>query len=93
MKHILIFLITSLSFNSLSQNPLYRRFFSTDFSITGAIYDVYQDKKGFIWLGTDAGLIRFDGKNSLSFPSSKKYSKGVTNIFEDNNWQIYFQNF
>jgi len=93
VKQLFIFLLITLSLNSLSQNPLYRRFFSADFSITGAIYDVYQDKKGFIWLGTDAGLIRFDGKNSLSFPSSKKFSRGVTNIFEDKSGQIYCQSF
>lgn len=29
-------------------------------------FDILQDDKGFIWLGTDNGLARFDGKNFVS---------------------------
>ena len=31
------------------------------------IYSVTQDKKGFIWIGTEAGLVRFDGSEFKTF--------------------------
>src|SRR5579883_1273461 len=36
----------------------------------GTIYDIWQDKQGFIWLGTQTGLVRFDG---VRFVSAEKF--------------------
>ena len=33
---------------------------------------IYQDEKGFIWVGTANGLQRFDGSKFIEFLSSKK---------------------
>lgn len=34
---------------------------------SNTVYDVKQDADGFIWVGTDAGLARFDGRNFVTF--------------------------
>lgn len=84
--------IVNLKF-SFAQNPICKRFFDENNGITGAIYDVFQDKKGFIWLGTENGLSRFDGKKIVFFVFPKNYAKSVTNLFQDANDNIYCQNF
>ncbi len=87
---ILLFL---LILNAASQNPLYRRFNDSSGLQNRSIYDIYQDSKGLIWLGTDEGLIRFDGRNFQRFPAHERFRKGITNILEDENSNIYCQNF
>jgi hypothetical protein len=37
---------------------------------SNTIYDIYQDSKGFIWIGTDFGISRFDGHHFENFTSS-----------------------
>lgn len=93
MKWLLYIFLYCITVKGLAQNPLYKRFFENSQSNIGAIYDVYQDKKGFIWLGTESGLIRFDGKSSVLFPAGNAFGKAVTNLFEDANGNIYCQNF
>lgn len=93
MKNVLFIFLICLYTKCISQNPLYKRFFDKNSSVAGSIYDVYQDKKGFIWLGTENGLFRFDGKNATLFAAPKNFSKSVTNILEDKTGCIYCQNF
>lgn len=93
MKYLFYIFLFFINIKSIGQNPLHKRFFENSQSNTGAIYDVYQDKKGFIWLGTESGLIRFDGKSSMLFPAGNAFGKAVTNLFEDPSGNIYCQNF
>ena len=49
---------------------------------------IIQDKRGFMWLGTDDGLNRYDGKNFLHFRKRYNDSTGIsgnliTDLFED----------
>lgn len=46
------------------------------------IKDVFQDRKGFIWLATTEGLIRFDGYDLEIYSIASHYNKGmITNMF------------
>lgn len=46
------------------------------------IKDVFQDRKGFIWLATTEGLIRFDGYELEIYSIASHYSRGlITNMF------------
>lgn len=59
------------------------------------INTIAQDSKGFIWLSTFGGLVRFDGVNFKVF-SSKEYSvllsDRIVNIFIDKNDLIFIAN-
>ncbi|MEO6550628.1 MAG: two-component regulator propeller domain-containing protein [Ferruginibacter sp.] len=48
--------------------------FTTDDGIgllSNVVHSIYQDEKGFIWVGTANGLQRFDGRKFIKFNSSK----------------------
>jgi ligand-binding sensor domain-containing protein len=56
-----------LSINSFAQNPVFKRYGIDDGLPTNEIYQIMQDKKGYIWLGTSKGAVRFDGNRFENF--------------------------
>ncbi|WP_159470018.1 two-component regulator propeller domain-containing protein [Dyadobacter sp. 3J3] len=55
---------------------------------------IFQDKKGFIWLGTRNGLNRYDGTNVISYKNSESDSSSlsnnyVTGVVEDKSGTIW----
>ncbi len=61
---------------------------------TNSINCVYQDKKGFIWLGSRNGLLRYDGYSFKQYRHSNSNqntlsSDGVTSVLEDNNGDLW----
>jgi ligand-binding sensor domain-containing protein len=58
------------------------------------IYAVLQDKNGFLWISTDAGVSRFDGKNFVNYTTKDGLGDNeVLDIFEDNQGRIWFKPF
>lgn len=48
------------------------------------VHSIYKDSEGFVWLGTSAGLNRFDGVNVKSYPQFSSESVSfVTELDED----------
>ena len=45
----------------------------------GMVYHILQGKSGFIWLGTNQGLIRFDGYNLKRFEHDEKDPSTLSN--------------
>lgn len=39
-----------------------------------SIFDIVKDENGFYWLGTEKGIIRFDGANFIEIPTPKPYT-------------------
>ena len=44
-----------------AQVPSYIHFDVTSGLPSNEIYSLHQDAKGFLWIGTEAGLVRYDG--------------------------------
>jgi hypothetical protein len=58
------------------------------------VYDVTQDKNGFIWFGTENGLCRFDGKNFKTFTTKDGLpDNSILKVHADNTGRIYFNAF
>lgn len=60
---------------------------------TKEIYDLHVDKHGFLWIASDLGVARFDGINYVHFSHPRQISLGCTNLLEDSNGRIWFNNF
>ena len=59
---------------------------------------IFQDSKGFYWLGTESGLQKFDGKNFSDIQPGKAYKNGRVTagtvfglILEDKQQNIWIQ--
>jgi len=67
--YFIIALCLLLPFSRLaSQNlPTIQHYTIDDGLPHNVVYDILQDKKGYLWLGTDDGLVRFDGRNFKTY--------------------------
>lgn len=57
------------------------------------IYSILQDKQGYIWIGCDAGLYRFNGVRFEHYASSELTSRSVTGLCQSHSGAIYGYNF
>lgn len=57
------------------------------------VYSMLQDKKGFMWLGTDNGPCRYDGKRFTTFFHPAQRGKAFSYFKEDPKGRIWFLNF
>jgi len=51
----------------MAQQQVYKNYTSKDGLPGSTVYTAMQDRKGFLWFGTDHGLSRFDGTNFVNF--------------------------
>jgi hypothetical protein len=85
-------LLLLLSLSSIAQDPVYRTITNQNGLQSNTVYDVLQDAKGFIWLGQDRGLNRFDGKTFKQFLGSNKQGRSVSNLLQVKD-QLWCQDF
>ena len=70
-------------------------FYSTDNGLSSSLINqVYQDKRGFIWVATEYGLNRFDGLHFSTYLSSSEDSTSLKNnyvrtLFEDSKNHLF----
>lgn len=58
-----------------------------------SVYDLHQDKTGFVWLANDLGLTRYDGFRFETFYSEKQSSFSGSCIQEDAFGRVWYENF
>ena len=74
---------------SIAQNPAYFNYSVENGAPSNDIYSIIQDKKGYIWIGCDAGVFRYNGVRFTEFTSSKLASKSATGLVESKSGRIY----
>lgn len=70
MKHTLLLTLSAvvlLAYSSFCQEYSYTRYDVKDGLAGSNVYCITQDKEGFLWMGTDGGLSRFDGVHFKNF--------------------------
>ena len=70
MKRIyLLFALLTLSLVTNAQTNYRQRQLTMDNGLlSNAVRTIVQDRRGFIWMGTDNGLCRYDGTRVVSYP-------------------------
>jgi two-component sensor histidine kinase len=94
LKRLLFILIILCDANTgFSQDP-YSISITTENGLpSNTVYDILQDKQGFIWIASDAGLSRYDGFEFITYTNDDQSSRSGSNIREDKYGRIWYQNF
>ncbi len=94
MRPKLIFVVVFfLSSHILAQFPYTQKFTYPAQLPTQVIYDMLADQKGYIWLATDKGLFRFNGRTFVKIPFDFTSMQAVSYLQEDPQGRIWCMNF
>lgn len=88
---LLIFLV--FSGFGFGQNPYTISIDKSSGLPSNSVYDIFQDKQGFMWFATGKGLCRYDGNNFKLFTADCQTSKSGSCIKEDALGRIWYANF
>ncbi len=98
MPKILTILICIFSFVGISvqaQQPAYTYYSIRDGLASNDIYNCVEDKKGFLWIATENGVSRFDGKNFKNYSTAQGLPDNDILVIEMDNagviWVLPFQ--
>jgi ligand-binding sensor domain-containing protein len=75
------------------QHPFFYRLDEADGLPAMEAYFMHQDSRGYLWLGTAAGLCRYDGYECVPYPAQYARNRGANLILEDPQGRIWFSNF
>lgn len=90
---ILTIWLPFFGYNLLAQTPSYIHYETESGLPSNELYNVHQDTKGFLWIGSDAGLLRYDGYAFKLFTNKKQRGASVSGIQEDARGRIWCHNF
>jgi sensor histidine kinase YesM len=88
----LFFLFFACTYSLSAQDPSYRILGETFFEDKD-IYSILEDREHNIWVGTDAGLVRYDGSTFKTWEGEGLKNRDVFNLLMDNNGVVYYYNF
>jgi ligand-binding sensor domain-containing protein/serine phosphatase RsbU (regulator of sigma subunit) len=98
LKYLLFVFYFALSvFNARAQNHIIFHHLTVDDGLSqSSVNCILQDKKGFMWFGTQDGLNRYDGYNIKIFKNNPLDSTSLTNnfifsIYEDSSGTMYVE--
>lgn len=76
-----------------TQQPYHYNINATHGLACNEVYQIHQDRQGFLWLGTDKGLYKYDGVKFKKFINENQNGIGVTYLHEDSRGRIWCSNF
>jgi len=94
MRPLLIFiLLLTCSFPLKAQYPSYFSYSIENGAPSNEIYCILEDKEGYIWIGCDAGVYRYNGISFEHFNSPDLTARSATGLCQSPSGRIYGYNF
>ncbi len=94
MRWVVILSVLLCAYVSVkAQHPYFYNIASEEGLPGNEVYDIVQDKQGYIWLGTGQGLYKYDGRNFKNYRNVRQNGIGISNLFVNDQNIIYCQNF
>ncbi len=89
MKYLLV-VIYLFSFHSLiAQHPAYYQINDENGLPSNEVYNIVQDNFGYIWIGCDAGLYRYDGFTFKQYTNKRKNGRAISFLQFDEKQRIW----
>ncbi|MEO0338167.1 MAG: two-component regulator propeller domain-containing protein, partial [Bacteroidota bacterium] len=88
---LLLLLLLSCSAHLIGQSPYFTKSAANDFLGGATIQSIYESELGFLWLGTNQGVYRYDGLEFKAYelPSDSTVSSSiVSTIYQTSNKQM-----
>ncbi|MFS8082342.1 MAG: two-component regulator propeller domain-containing protein [Ginsengibacter sp.] len=87
---IFLFIFTTSKYVVRAQQQIFKNYTVNDGLISNEIRRIFQDSKGFLWIGTLEGLSKYDGNTFLNFSSANGLSHNMVNdLYESDEGRIY----
>lgn len=84
LKHLLFYLFLTVSTVVNAQHYFFKTFTIEEGLPHSTVWSIAQDKKGYLWIGTEAGIARYDSKSFINYNTSNGLSGNmVRSIFCD----------
>jgi sensor histidine kinase YesM/ligand-binding sensor domain-containing protein len=94
MVKALRFVFILLFYSSLfGQNPNFYTLTKNDGLPSNGVYDIFEDRQGFMWFATQKGLSKFDGNSFTTYTLESQSNVAGSAITEDKYGRIWYCNF
>jgi ligand-binding sensor domain-containing protein/signal transduction histidine kinase len=85
----MIFFLISFTI-AFSQKLPFRNYLEKNGLPSPMVYSIYQDSRGYLWIGTDKGLSRFDGVEFKNIKNDNRFTDNrINTILEDRRGNIW----
>ncbi|MES2617004.1 MAG: histidine kinase [Bacteroidota bacterium] len=89
-----IFIFCAITSVAYAGYPYYKNFNINDGLPSNKVYNILEDRYGFIWISTDKGVSRYDGVSFVNFTTREGLpDNDVIGLYEDAVGRIWFQGF
>ena len=89
-KMILLILFLALSFSLTAQQLIFKTYTEEDGLVSNPVRRIFQDSRGFIWIGTWQGLSKYDGHKFTNYTTVNGLSDNMINdMYESPEGKIY----
>jgi ligand-binding sensor domain-containing protein len=86
--------LCSAAFFASAQKPVMKHYGISEGLPSSECYWVIQDSKGYLWIATDAGAVKYDGYKFITYNSAKGLPDNVVfKIHEDRKGRIWFSTY
>ncbi|MEP5935755.1 MAG: two-component regulator propeller domain-containing protein, partial [Winogradskyella arenosi] len=93
LKKILFFIIVIFGLCFIqAQEPISIHITEKDGLPDIEFYSILEDSKGFIWLASESGLYRYDGKSYIQYSNDEKRGLSVFDLSEDEQGRVWCTN-
>jgi hypothetical protein len=91
---LLVAAVVAAPFSLIAQDYNYVRYTSRDGLAGNTVFDMCQDKDGFLWFGTNNGLSRFDGERFVNYTVKDGLPDNeVLKVFSDSYGRVWLATF
>lgn len=90
---LLLFCLLSINYCLFAQAPYLRQITDRDGLPSMIVYDIMQASDGYLWLGTEAGICRYNGSHFEVFTVPNARGNSFSGLQEDSQGRVYFLTF